>query len=217
MATIFSEFSLASKKFELGPDNHPHQAPSDSKFGQQYQALQQPVVPDLEESNEQDKQVHFADVKLKLGADITNLVADIEFSSEREKVLTELAALLWHVMDSQLPTEINKQDASQVMLFNGLGLDFLAYKELTERLELLSLLEQGVNAQQSLTSSDKESTRSMIASLRTIIEKQQSAMLAGQGAKHPDLERKHYKAELESWFGGLGFDSDMPVMGLTNE
>lgn len=136
-------------------------------------------------------------------------------ASQDEAAYEKLRALLADMMTRPVKVDISSKDQAQLLLFKNLELDFLAYKELSERLEMLAKLDHETESQKALAQQDRDRIRAVIASLHARLEKGQEALLGGTTLKALDVNRKDFELELDSLFTSVGFDSDMPVTGAT--
>ncbi|WP_252095868.1 hypothetical protein [Pseudoalteromonas sp. SCSIO 43201] len=136
-------------------------------------------------------------------------------AQQDEAAFEELKRLLADIMVNPIKVTIGSKDQSQLLLFKNLELDFLAYKELSERLEMLAKLDHETESQKALAQQDRDRIRTVIASLHARLERGQETVLGGTTLKSLDLNRKDFELELDSLFTSVGFDSDMPVTGAT--
>ncbi|WP_241651610.1 hypothetical protein [Pseudoalteromonas sp. PS5] len=136
-------------------------------------------------------------------------------AQQGEAAFEELKRLLADIMVNPIKVTIGSKDQSQLLLFKNLELDFLAYKELSERLEMLAKLDHETESQKALVQQDRDRIRTVIASLHARLERGQETVLGGTTLKSLDLNRKDFELELDNLFTSIGFDSDMPVTGAT--
>ncbi|WP_242441632.1 hypothetical protein [Pseudoalteromonas piscicida] len=147
-------------------------------------------------------------------ADYEVLFDVTKLTEQDEAVLEKLKVLLAEIMTSPITPNISSKDQSQLQLFESLALDFLAYKELSKRLEMLAKLDHETENQTALVQQDKDRIRAVIASLHARLEKGQEAVLGGTTLKALDLNRKDFELELNCLFSSQSFDSNNPVTDL---
>ena len=102
-----------------------------------------------------------------------------------------------------------------MQLFSSLNLDFLSYKELAQRLEMLAQLDRHTEQHKGIEQQDKQRIRSIICQSYARLERGQEALLGGSTLKSLDLNRKDMELEIDSLFTDVGFDSDTPVMAIS--
>ena len=137
------------------------------------------------------------------------------FSRDRAKAIEQLRALVADIMTQPLQPKATAKDQAQLQLFSSLNLDFLSYKELAQRLEMLAQLDRHTEQQKGIEQQDKQRIRSIIASLHARLERGQEALLGGSTLKSLDLNRKDMELEIDSLFADVGFDSDTPVVAIS--
>ncbi|MEJ6476232.1 hypothetical protein [Pseudoalteromonas piscicida] len=147
-------------------------------------------------------------------ADYEVLFDVAKLAEQDEAVLEKLKVLLAEIMTSPITPNISSKDQSQLQLFESLALDFLAYKELSKRLEMLAKLDHETENKTALVQQDKDRIRAVIASLHARLEKGQEAVLGGTTLKALDLNRKDFELELNCLFSSQSFDSNNPVTDL---
>ncbi|TQF67703.1 hypothetical protein [Pseudoalteromonas luteoviolacea] len=106
------------------------------------------------------------------------------------------------IMDMPIEVEIEPHEVNEALLFGSLGIDFLEYKEMGVRIEMLNLTEQDVNSSEALQISDKEKLKELIDEQRSKLESQREELLAGTFIK----EKTDHKAVIEQHFSELKFD-----------
>lgn len=137
------------------------------------------------------------------------------FSHDRAKAIEQLRALVADMMTQPLQPKATAKDHTQLQLFNSLNLDFLSFKELAQRMEMLAQLDSHTEQQKGIEQQDKQRIRSVIASLHARLERGQEALLGGSTLKSLDLNRKDMELEIDSLFSDVGFDSDTPVVAIS--
>ncbi|ESP94804.1 hypothetical protein [Pseudoalteromonas luteoviolacea] len=105
------------------------------------------------------------------------------------------------LMDMPIEVEIEQHEINEALLFGSLGIDFLKYKELGVRIEMLDLMEQDINNSTELLASDKEKLIAVIDEKRSMLEMQREEMLSGT---YIEEEQEHRKA-LQKRFDSIDF------------
>ncbi|MCG7547369.1 hypothetical protein [Pseudoalteromonas sp. Of7M-16] len=105
------------------------------------------------------------------------------------------------IMDMPIEVEIEQHEINEALLFGSLGIDFLKYKELGVRIEMLDLMEQDINNSTELLASDKEKLIAVIDEKRSMLEMQREEMLSGT---YIEEEQEHRKA-LQKRFDSIDF------------
>lgn len=98
-----------------------------------------------------------------------------------------------------LPSEIN-----EALTFNNLGINYLDYKELKVRMEMLSLTEQDIDEDSALHRFDKEKLRNMTADLSAQL--QLDDLLAGKDKPDEENQRLNFSNQIKTQFEDLGLN-----------
>ncbi len=100
------------------------------------------------------------------------------------------------IMEVPIKVVIERDEMREAALFNSLGIDFLAYKELGLRQEMLSLAENDIKESQSLLATDKEDFIDAIKGFTAQLEDQKNALLGGIA---PDELGKNLEDRSSPW------------------
>lgn len=98
------------------------------------------------------------------------------------------------IMEMPIEVSVEPHEVNEALLFNNLGIDFLAYKELKVRIEMLDLTEQEINEDKSLPDYEKDKLTDNIDELKARLEMAIDDLLgdtqdpqpAPESAKTPD-------------------------------
>ncbi|MCO7189008.1 MULTISPECIES: hypothetical protein [unclassified Pseudoalteromonas] len=98
------------------------------------------------------------------------------------------------IMEMPIQVSVEPHEVNEALLFNNLGIDFMAYKELKVRIEMLDLTEQEINADKSLPSYEKDKLKDNIDERKARLEMAiddllgdtQDPQLTPESAKTPD-------------------------------
>ncbi|KAF7764240.1 hypothetical protein PCIT_b0185 [Pseudoalteromonas citrea] len=83
------------------------------------------------------------------------------------------------IMKMPIEVEVERDEMQQALLFNSLGIDFLEYKELGVRREMLSLAKNGIENDVSLAQFEKSKFIDAIRHFDARLEQAQNALLGG--------------------------------------
>ncbi|KZN63777.1 hypothetical protein N473_15785 [Pseudoalteromonas luteoviolacea CPMOR-1] len=132
----------------------------------------------------------------QLALEIAKERVDPELEDERLREIQLYKETTIEIMDMPIEVEIEQHEINEALLFGSLGIDFLKYKEMGVRIDMLNLMEQDINSSQTLLSSDKEKLKSVLNERRQVLERQREEMLAGtyleQNTDHKDAIQKRF-------------------------
>ncbi|AOT11187.1 hypothetical protein [Pseudoalteromonas luteoviolacea] len=121
---------------------------------------------------------------------------DPELEDERLREIQWYKEATIEIMDMPIEVEIEQDEINEALLFGSLGIDFLTYKEMGVRIDMLNLMEQDINSSQTLLTSDKEKLKSVLNERREVLELQREEMLAGtyleQNTDHKGAIKKRF-------------------------
>ncbi|MBQ4834727.1 hypothetical protein [Pseudoalteromonas luteoviolacea] len=102
------------------------------------------------------------------------------------------------IMEMPIEVEIEQHEINEALLFGSLGINFLQYKELGVRIEMLDLMEQDINNSTDLRASDKEKLTAVIDDKRSMLEMQREEMLSGTYIEEEQEHRKSLQKRFDS-------------------
>ncbi|MDK2596983.1 hypothetical protein [Pseudoalteromonas obscura] len=102
------------------------------------------------------------------------------------------------IMEMPIEVEIEQHEINEALLFGSLGINFLQYKELGVRIEMLDLMEQDINNATDLRASDKEKLTAVIDDKRSMLEMQREEMLSGTYIEEEQEHRKSLQKRFDS-------------------
>lgn len=126
---------------------------------------------------------------------------DPELEDDRLKEIQLYQETMIEIMDMPIEVEIEQHEINEALLFGSLGIDFLQYKEMGVRIDMLNLMEQDINSSQTLLTSDKEKLKSVLNERREALELQREEMLAGTYLE----QNTDHKGEIKKRFDSIDF------------
>ena len=110
------------------------------------------------------------------------------------------------IMEEPIEVKILPSEINEALLFNNLGINYLEYKELKVRLEMLALAEQDIDKDTTLNRSDKEKLRDITADLRAQLQLQIDELLAGKEKPDEENQRLDFSNQINTQFEDLGLN-----------
>lgn len=124
--------------------------------------------------------------------------------SDRERSIETYKETMIEIMEMPIDVEILPSEINEALIFNNLGINYLDYKELKVRMEMLSLTDQDVDEDLALHRSDKEKLRNMTADLRAQLQLQIDDLLAGKDKPDEENQRLNFSNQINTQFEDLG-------------
>lgn len=129
-----------------------------------------------------------------------------ETLSDRERSIETYKETMIEIMEMPIEVEILPSEINEALIFNNLGINYLDYKELKVRIEMLSLTEQDIDEDVALHRSDKEKLRNMTADLRAQLQLQIDDLLAGKDNPDEENQRLNFSNQINTQFEDLGLN-----------
>ncbi|MBE0357228.1 hypothetical protein [Pseudoalteromonas phenolica] len=126
--------------------------------------------------------------------------------SDRERALETYKETMIEIVEMPFDVEISPSEINEALIFNNLGINYLDYKELKVRMEMLSLAEQDIDEDSALHRSDKEKLRNMTADLRAQLQLQIDDLLAGKEKQDEENQRLNFSNQINTQFEDLGLN-----------
>ncbi|KAF7781620.1 hypothetical protein PRUB_b0904 [Pseudoalteromonas rubra] len=89
---------------------------------------------------------------------------------EKQQQIQFYEETMSEIMAMSIEVTVEPHEVNQALLFNNLGIDFLAYKELTVRIEMLDLTEQEIHDDKTLPGYKKDKLKDKIDELKARLE-----------------------------------------------
>ena len=124
--------------------------------------------------------------------------------SDRERSIDTYRETMIEIMEMPIDVEISPSEINEALTFNNLGINYLDYKELKVRMEMLSLTEQDIDEDSALHRSDKEKLRNMTADLSAQL--QLDDLLAGKDKPDEENQRLNFSNQINTQFEDLGLN-----------
>jgi len=125
---------------------------------------------------------------------------------ERERSIETYRKTMVDIMEEPIEVKILPSEINEALLFNNLGINYLEYKELKVRLEMLALAEQDIDKDTTLNRSDKEKLRDITADLRAQLQLQIDELLAGKEKPDEENQRLDFSNRINTQFEDLGLN-----------
>lgn len=126
--------------------------------------------------------------------------------SDRERSIETYKETMIEIMEMPIDVEILPSEINEALIFNNLGINYLDYKELKVRMEMLSLTKQDIDEDSALHRSDKEKLRNMTADLRAQLQLQIDDLLAGKDKPDEENQRLNFSNQINKQFEDLGLN-----------
>jgi len=126
--------------------------------------------------------------------------------SDRERSIETYKETMIEIMEMPIDVEILPSEINEALIFNNLGINYLEYKELKVRMEMLSLTDQDIDEDSALHRSDKEKLRNMTADLSAQLQLQIDDLLAGKDKPDEENQRLNFSNQINTQFEDLGLN-----------
>ena len=126
--------------------------------------------------------------------------------SDRERSIDTYRETMIEIMEMPIDVEISPSEINEALIFNNLSINYLDYKELKLRMEMLSLTEQDIDKDSALHRSDKEKLRNMTADLSAQLQLQLDDLLAGKDKPDEENQRLNFSNQINTQFEDLGLN-----------
>ncbi|RZQ51808.1 hypothetical protein C1E23_17630 [Pseudoalteromonas phenolica] len=126
--------------------------------------------------------------------------------SDRERSIDTYKETMIEIMEMPIDVEILPSEINEALIFNNLGINYLDYKELKVRMEMLSLTEQDIDEDSALHRSDKEKLRNMTADLSAQLQLQLDDLQAGKDKPDEENQRLNFSNQINTQFEDLGLN-----------
>ncbi|MFY8299805.1 hypothetical protein AAEU28_13645 [Pseudoalteromonas sp. SS15] len=126
--------------------------------------------------------------------------------SDRERSIETYKETMIEIMEMPIDVEILPSEINEALIFNNLGINYLDYKELKVRMEMLSLTDQDMDEDSALHRSDKEKLRNMTADLSAQLQLQIDNLLAGKDRPDEENQRLNFSNQINTQFEDLGLN-----------
>ena len=126
--------------------------------------------------------------------------------SDRERSIETYKETMIEIMEMPIDVEILPSEINEALIFNNLGINYLEYKELKVRMEMLSLTDQDIDEDSALHRSDKEKLRNMTADLSAQLQLKIDELLAGNNKPDEENQRLNFSNQINTQFEDFGLN-----------
>ncbi|WP_125717990.1 hypothetical protein [Pseudoalteromonas rubra] len=99
-----------------------------------------------------------------------NAYKRVDLSQPEKQQIQFYQETMSEIMEMPIEVKVEPHEVNEALLFNNLGIDFLAYKELKVRIEMLDLTEQEIADDKSLETHEKDKLKDQIDELKAKLE-----------------------------------------------
>lgn len=124
----------------------------------------------------------------------------------RERAIEVYRETMMEVMDMPIEVEVLPSEINEALLFNNLGINYLEFKELKVRMEMLTLAEKDIDQDEGLYPNDKEKLRSIATDLKAQLQAQIDDLLAGKDKLDEEALKADFKNHINTQFEELGLN-----------
>ncbi|QTL37450.1 hypothetical protein [Pseudoalteromonas viridis] len=107
---------------------------------------------------------------------------------EKQQQIQFYLETMSEIMEMPIEVKVEPHEVNEALLFNNLGIDFLAYKELKVRIEMLDLTEQEITGDKSLETHEKDKLKDKIDELKAKLEAAIDELLGDSQDKPPETD-----------------------------